>query len=293
MAEFTVPDHSPIAGRTVADADRYEQLTFAAILRNGEVIVPRGETRIESDDRLVVIGTPSSVRSFAASLAEQETERPDVVIVGGGGIGYQTARLLEERGFSPTLIEQDTERARHLAEELPATRVLENDATDAEFLTTENVDDADLVVAALDSDEKNLLVSLLTEQLGAERTVAVVEDGEYVDLFETVGVDVAMNPRLLTAEEITRFTRENRMENVALIESDLAEVIELEVDPGGQLVGQSIQDFVADIDGDVVIGAITRNGEYITPRGGTVVQAGDHVVVFAERSAVEAVMAHA
>jgi trk system potassium uptake protein TrkA len=292
MAEFTVPDHSPIAGQTVAEADRYEKLTFAAILRNGEVIVPRGDTGIESEDRLVVIGPPSSVRSFAASLAEQDTERPDVVIIGGGGIGFQTARLLEERGFSPTLIEQDARRARHLAEELPATRVLENDATDAEFLTTENVDEADLVVAALDSDEKNLLVSLLTEQLGADRTVTVVENGEYVDLFETVGVDVAVNPRLLTAQEITRFTRENRMENVALIESDLAEVLELEVTPDSQLVGQSIQDIVGDIEAEVVIGAITRNGDYITPRGKTVVQAGDHVVVFAERSAVNAVMNH-
>ena len=293
MAEFEVPEGSPVADQTVREADRFDSLTFAAILRNGEVEIPRGETVIRPGDQLVVIGNPESVRAFASDLSPAESEQrvSDVVIIGGSDTSYHTARLLGERGLTPRLIERDPERARELAEALPGTVVMESDATDVEFLTREHVDRADVVVAALDSDEKNLLASLLARRLGAERTVAVVDGEAYVDLFETVGVDVAINPREVTAEEITRFTREQRAENVALIENDRAEVLEIEVDEDSVLAGRSIRDAVAGLPDGLVIGAITRGDHFVTPRGDTIVQVGDHVVVFVDTGVIDEVMA--
>ncbi|WP_435345552.1 Trk system potassium transporter TrkA [Haloarchaeobius sp. HRN-SO-5] len=289
MAEFEVTDDSPIADQTVADADRFESLTFAAILRNGNVTIPRGETTIEAGDSVVVIGSPDSVRQFAGALAPtQVLEAPDeVYIIGGSEIGYQVARLFEAREMTPRIIENDRERARELAEELPNSIVLENDATDVDFLNQEHVSDADLVVTTLESDEKNLLVSLLAKRIGAARTVAVVENGRYVDLFETVGVDVAVNPREVTAEEITRFTREEHTENIAIIESDRAEVLEIEVDDESILAGRSIREAAAEFPQGVVIGAITRDEQFVTPRGHTVVEPGDHVVVFLDTTVAE------
>ncbi|WP_276298861.1 Trk system potassium transporter TrkA [Halorussus lipolyticus] len=291
MAEFEVGDESPVADQTVSEADRFDSLTFAALLRNGDVEIPRGNTRIRAGDRVVVIGSPGSVQEFARELAPNQTpsNNEDLVIIGGSEIGYHTARLLEERGLHPRLIEQDHDRARELAEELPNTVVMENDATDAEFLAREHVDEADAVVAALESDEKNLLVSVLAKQLGAHRTVAIVETTEYVSLFETVGVDVGVNPREVTAEEITRFTRELHTENVALIENDKAEVLEVEVDGDSALVGRPIREAVADMPEGFVVGAITRNEEFVVPRGDTVIQTGDHVVVFVEGDVLEEV----
>ena len=291
MAEFEVDADSPVVDQTVAEADRFDSLTFAAILRDDDLEIPRGETVIRADDKVVVIGSPESVQGFASEVAPGQTPTgdEDLVVIGGSNIGYHVARLLEERGLRPRLIERDPERARELAEELPNTVVMENDATDAEFLAREHVDDADAVVAALESDEKNLLVSVLAKQLGARRTVAVVESADYVSLFETVGVDVGVNPREVTAEEITRFTRELHTENVALIENDRAEVLEVEVDEGSVLVGRPIQESVADLPEGFVVGAITRNGEFVVPRGDTVVEPGDHVVAFVERDAMEAV----
>lgn len=287
MAQFEVPTDSPVAGQTVQEADRFEALTFAAIVRDDDIVVPRGETGIESGDDLVVIGRPKSVRQFGAAISPESGGPRDIVIVGGSEVGYHTARLLEEREFHPRLVERDPERARYLAEHLPDTTVLESDATDRQFLERENVGEADVVVAALENDEQNLLASLLAKRVGADRTVAVTEAGEYVELFETVGVDVAINPREETAEEITRFTREQRAENVAIIQGDRAEVLEIEIDSDSVLVERPIRESIRDLPDGVVIGAITRDGAYIIPRGDTVIEEDDHVIVFVRGGAVD------
>ena len=289
MAEFEVDADSPVANQTVAEADRFDSLTFVAILRNGCVEIARGETVINADDRVIVIGSPESVQQFARSVEPDESPgtAEEVVIVGGSEIGYHVARLLEDRGFKPRLVEQDGDRARNLAERLPNTVVMESDATDIEFLEREHVGDADVVVSTLDSDEKNLLVSLLAARMGVERTIAIIDTSEYVDLFETVGVDVGVSPRGVVAEEISRFTREGDAENVALIESDKAEVLEIEVDDESILAGRPIEESARDLPNGVVIGAITREREFIAPRGDTVPQVGDHVVVFADIDVVD------
>lgn len=289
MAEFEIFEESPVAGKTVAEADRWDSLTFAAIFRNGDMELPRGDTCIRAGDRAVVIGSPESVQDFATDLAPEKTPggADEIVIIGGSEIGYQTARLLEERGLKPRLIEQDHARARELAEVLPNTLVMEHDATDTEFLAREHVDEADILVAALDSDEKNLLVSMLAKQLGTERVVAVVDSGDYVALFEQIGVDVAINPRQMTAEEITRFTHEGVAENIAVVENDQAEVLELQLSVDSDLVGRTISNVASGIDADVVFGAITRGRELIAPRGDTELAAGDHIVVFVEKAYVD------
>ncbi|EMA71898.1 Trk system potassium transporter TrkA [Halorubrum distributum] len=288
MAEFEIAEGSPVAGQTVSEADRFESLTFVGLFRDGEMTIPRGDTDIAVGDRAVVIGSPESVQSFATDVAPDTTpDRADeIVVVGGTEIGYQTARLLEEREFTPRLIEQDSDRARWLAENLPDTVVMEHDATDTEFLSREHVDEADIVVAALRSDEKNLLISVLAKRLGVDRVIAVVDSPDYVTVFEEIGIDIAVNPRTVTAEEITRFTYESVAENIAVLENDQAEVLELELTEGCGLVGRPISEIVAESDVRFVIGAITRNHQLVTPRGDTVLQAGDHVVLFVESNSV-------
>ena len=290
MTEFEIPAGSPVADQTVAEVDRFDSLTFAGILRDGEVIVPRGETVLRAGDDVIAIGSPDSMRQFSSAIVPQEQGPEDIVVVGGGGeIGYQTARLLEERGFTPRLVEQDEDRARWLAEHLPKTTVLNSDATDQDMLDRENVGLADVIVAALENDQQNLLATLLAKRMGTDRAIAVVDTGDFTELFETVGIDVAVSPRKVTAEEITRFTRARRAENVAIIEGDQAEVLEFEVDADSVLLDRPIQESAADFPESVVIGAITRDDERITPRGDTVIREGDHVVVFVETDVLETV----
>lgn len=290
MAEFCVPDGSPMAGQTVTDADHFVELTFAAILRDGSVIIPEGETVIEVGDELIVIGSPESIHAFAGDLTPDDAaDRRDIVIVGGSDAAFQIARLLEDRGLHPRLIENDPERARELAELLAGTTVMASDATDREFLDREHIGDADVMIAALESDEKNLLASLLADRIGVDRTIALVDTAEYTGLFEAVGVGAAVNPRDATAEEIIRFTHDSDTENVALIEHDRAEVLEIEIDADSVLAGRPIRESAADLPARVTIGAITRNGSLITPRGDTTIEIGDHVVLFAETAVVDTV----
>ncbi|MFA9503826.1 Trk system potassium transporter TrkA [Natrinema sp. H-ect1] len=290
MAEFDIPTDSPIVDLTVSEADCYDSLTFAAIFRDDEMIVTRGDTHIRAGDRVVVIGSPDSINEFADEVATKPDDAEEVVIVGGSEVGYQAAREFEDHGFRPRLIERDHERAREIAESLPNTMVMESDATNSEFLAREHVGEADVVVAALDSDEKNLLVSLLADRLGVDRTVAIIENPEYADLFETVGIDVAINPREETAEEIIRFTRTDNTEKIAMLEHDRAEVIEIEIGPESVLAGREIVDATDDLPPGVVIGAISRSGDHITPRGSTVIEPGDHIIVFVDATVLDDVL---
>ena len=261
MAEFRVPEGSPVPGRTVAEADHFTELTFAALIRDEEIVIPDGATTIEAGDELVVIGSPDDTRAFAGDLAPDRTmDDRDIVILGGSEIAVRTTRTLEERGHRPRLVEPDPDRARELAETFETTTVLENDPTDREFLDWENVGDADVVIAALGTDGRNLLASLLATRIGVDQTVSLVETPDDTKLFEEVGVNAAINPRDVTAEEIIRFTQSGRPENVAIVDHDRAEVLEIEIDGDSTLAGQPIRESIADLPSGATIGAITRDG---------------------------------
>ncbi len=293
MAEFEIPADSPVAGETVAEADRFDSLTFAGIFRDEQLLIPDGEMRIEASDRAVVIGSPESVQSFSMDLAPQATPdgADEIVVTGGTEIGYHTARLLEDSGLRPRLIEADEARAREIAEDLPKTIVMQHDATDTEFLAREHVDEADIVVAAMNSDERNLLVSVLAKRLGVDRVVAVVDNTEYVALFEEIGIDVAINPREVTAEEITRFSFDSVAENLAVLENDQAEVVEIELGADSAAIGKTLQELDRELDGQFVVGAITRDNTLITPRGDSTFEAGDHLIIFVETTFADELVA--
>lgn len=284
MAVFEVTEGSPVTGQTVAEADRFDSATFAALFRNGDIVLPRGSTTIRAGDRVVVIGSLGSVRRFAQDIAPAATpgKADDIVFVGGSEIGYNTARLLEERGFSPKLVEEDPDHARTLAETLPDTLVMNHDPTDTDFLQRERVHEADVLVSTLDSDEENMLVSVLAKQLGVDRVISLVDQSDYVQLFEELGIDVAVSPRSATAEEIIRFTHEKVALNIAVLENDQAEVIELKLDTDSELAGRTIEAIDEDIGADVVFGAVSRAGDLVIPRGDTVLEPGDNVVIFVE-----------
>lgn len=290
MAEFSVAQDSPVAGKTVEEADRIDGLTFAALIDESAVTIPTGDTVIQAETKIIVIGPPESVESFATQVTPDAHQTSDVVVFGAGAIGTETVRLLCERGLDPTVVEEDENRARAIADDCPDATVLNHDPTDIEFLEREHVDEADLAIVALEAEERTLLVSLLVGQIGTRRTVSVVESAEYVDLFEAVGIDVAINPRDLTAEEITRFTRERRTENVALIESDRAEVIEIQIEADSALVGRTLREAVAELPAPIVVGAITRDGKVMTARGDTEIQPDDHVVIFLETAHLDEVL---
>ena len=291
MAEFEVEADHEIANERVADADRFPSLTFAGVLRNDAVLVPTGDTVFEPGDRVVVIGSPTSVRRFATTLSPTAALDPDddIVVIGGDETGCRTAELFDERGYTPILVEHDPERTAALGGRLSGVSIEEGEATSAAFLRDVGVGDAELVVGTLD-DETNYLVSLLARRVGANHTASVVAEREFIDLFDAAGVDVTVQPHTVVAEEIARATRAYTDE-AAILERDSAEVLEITVERESALAGEGIEDVAHDLPDGFVIGAIVREGSLTTPRGGTVVQVGDRVVAFADTAALDEVTA--
>jgi len=137
----------------------------------------------------------------------------------------------------------------------------------------------------LSADEKNLLSALLSKSMGAERTLVVVQETEYVELFEAVGVDVAVNPREVVAEEITRLTQRDLTEGFALVGGETAEVIEIQVGPESVFADRTIREADSEMPDGVVVGAISRGTDLVPPRGDTTVKLGDRIVLFVEGEA--------
>jgi trk system potassium uptake protein TrkA len=296
MAEFSLPENSPAENKTIQeinDDGEFDAINIMAIFsaeEGDEFKFPRGDTVVQPGDQLLVAGKMAGIYQFARFINSAELQtNGEIVIFGGGEVGYQTADFLRDSDYQVRLIEQDEERARFLAEKLPETLVLNENAENPEFLLEEHVDEADVAITALGSDQGNLLVSLLSKQLGAQRAVSVVGNKDYVNLFEQVGVDVAVNPRLLTAEEIIRHTRTGLAENVALLESEEAEVLEIEIDRDSILADRLIKDAASDLPRECVLGAIMRNTEFIAPRGHVTIKPGDHVLILVDSGQVDQV----
>lgn len=292
MAEFTIPAESPVADRAVQDLDLSEGVNLVAVFSDETMEIVRGRTQLRAGTRLLVIGRPSQVEQFGATLASrvQRQQTRHVMILGGGEIGYQTARLFEQRGLEPRLVEKDPERAQALAQELPDTLVLQNDATDPDFLRREGAADADLVVSSLTPDERNLLTSVLSREIGASQVLSVVHNGKYESVFSSSGIDVTVNPRREVIEEILRHTRKRGVEKITFIEGDRGEVVEVELSADSCLAGRPLQEAAPEVPHNFVLGAVIRDGEVLIPRGKTVLQGRDHLVLFVDAEVADEVL---
>lgn len=281
VAVFQISDDTPVTDQKIGDFDQYPSLTFAAISRGDEIIVPDQETVIQSGDSVIVIGSPSSVSTFARTVSDRPTPGPgdEIKIIGGDTFGDQTAQLFEGHGLAPQLIEYDSERAARLADRFEKTSVIEADATNIEQLGREHLSTADLVVGAAD-DDTNYLITELARELGATQTAAIVDNTEILELFEESGLDVVIHPEDIIANEILQRVYQQRTERVSMLGHDKAEILEIVVDKDSALAGSTIDDIEKRFPSSFKIGAIVR-GETLRTRGGTsIIETGDRVVAF-------------
>jgi trk system potassium uptake protein TrkA len=202
------------------------------------------------------------------------------VILGGSGIGVAIARgLVHVPDSRSKLLEEDRGRAETLALALRHVEVLHGDGTDVQFLREVGVGSAGAFVAVTGDDARNLLACQLAKSLGARKTIALVHKPDYVLIYDLLGIDVAVSPRLLCANQILRFARGASVASVAAIEEGKAEVLELDVERDAPAAGRALAD--VGFPRGVVVGAIVRDGEVLVPRGGDRVRPGDTLVVFA------------
>lgn len=288
MTEAEIRRGSPLENVSVIDSQTPTGCVIASIIRDGRIIIPSGDDILQEGDLLVNIGTPKAVSEFNSRMSQVKGFQ-HVAIIGGGRIGYRLASILEDKGLAPYLIEINPDRARWLAEKLTHSLILNHDGTDMEFLKQEKIDGVDVVVNVTGIEEKNLLSALLLKRLGVQRVIARVDDPSHSQAFEMVGVDIAISPRRLIADEIIRFTRESEPEAVSMLEEERAEVMELEIPEQSKLTNRPLGEKL--FPPGTIVGAIVRGQEVITPHGEDRLLPGDHAIVFAEQDKVKTVEA--
>ncbi len=288
MVEFDVPDAADerVVGVPLREAVIPPDSKVASIIRGDRMIVPRGDESILPGDRIIVIGSPAAALEWSRLMVSGDRVLDDVVIVGGGQTGVAIARLLIEQGIKVRVIEALGPRAREVAEELPEARVFHATGTDPEFLKREKIGTARAAVFAMPEDAKNLYAAALAKMQGVQFTIGIVHDPLSGDVFEQAGVDVAVNPRSVTAEEIVRFAHDPRIRQLAMLEGDRFEVLDITVRDDSALCGRPFKELPMT---GSLIGAIVRDGEAIFPHGEDELRAGDRAIIFAESSRVQQV----
>ena len=261
--------------------------TVVAIVRDEETIIPDGETQIHQGDHLFLIGESSAMPRIMRYLGYEIKRGRNIMIAGAGPISRHLASHLSEGKVQVKLIESVKEKAEKTAESLGRVMVLHGDATDAELLASENVNEMDAFVAATNDEETNIMACLLARHLGAQQTIAVMRRSNYIPLTHALGIDAALSVRLNTAAAIMKFVRRGEIISIAQLKENEAEALELVAQPGCKIVDKPLVD--AGIPANAIVGAIIRGSEVLIPRGQTQILAGDRVVVFALPQALEAV----
>ena len=281
IVEFDVQDGtSPGAvGVPLRDAGIPRDSKVAAIIRGETMLLPGGDDAIQAGDRIVVIGSPQAAQAWSQLLAPGDSAVRNVVIYGAGRVGTAIARALLEQGIGVRLIESSRDRAHAVAESLPSVRVYNATGVDPDFLERERIGGADAAIFAMRDDAKNLYAASLAEVHGVQFTIGIAHEPISVTAFEQGGIDVSVNPRMVTAEEIIRFAHDPRTKQVALLEGNRYEVLDVTLQDTSEYIGKTFKEMP--IRG-ALIGAVVRNGDAIFPHRDDVLQAGDRVIVFTE-----------
>jgi trk/ktr system potassium uptake protein len=281
VGEFDVDAEAStdVVGVPLRHANIPAESKVAALIRQDETILPGGDDVIQAGDRIVVIGSPHAAQAWSALLWPGGDAVRDVVIYGAGHVGSAIARTLLDQGLSVRMIEASREQARRAAEAIPKARVFNATGLDADFLERERIGHSQAGIFAMRDDAKNQYAASLAKVHGVPFTIAIAHEPVSVAAFEQAGIDVSVNPRGVTAEEIVRFAHDPRMQQVAMLEGNRYEVLDVTTRESSRYIGMAFRDMP--VHGSI-IGAIVRNGTAIFPHGGDVLQAGDRVIIFTE-----------
>jgi trk system potassium uptake protein TrkA len=282
IVEFDVPEDSgpgPVIGRPLREAEIPADSKVVAIIRGDRLVMPRGGESIAPGDRIVIIAAPASARLWSRLIARSEQQVDDLVVFGAGRMGSTIARVLLGRDVRVRLVDADHDRATEAAEALPEARVFCAHAFDPEFLERQRIGRASAAVFCLNDDAKNLYAAVLARVHGVRLTIALAHDPGAVSVYDRGGVDVAINPRQVIAEELVRFAHDPRIRQIAMLDEDRFEILDLTVRADSDLANRRFDDLPQT---GSVIGALIRDGRVIFPHGDDQLLPDDRVIVFVE-----------
>ncbi|MFP4072188.1 MAG: Trk system potassium transporter TrkA [Desulfovibrionales bacterium] len=262
------------------------RLIIGAIVRNEELIIPTGEDVVQAGDLIYFVCQEKDQDEILRSFGGRPKAMKNVLIIGGGNIGFRLARELEKGEFHTKLIETDLARCEFLSEALEKTVILQGDGTDQSLLKEENIHAMDVAVTVTGDEETNILCSLLAKSMDAGMTITRINNFAYFPLVRTIGIEHTVSPRQSAVNAILHHVRRGRVISAVSIKEE-AEVLEAVALENSEVVDKPVKDI--DFPRGAVILCIIRKEEVVIPTGLSVIHPLDRIIILAKQKAISAV----
>jgi trk system potassium uptake protein TrkA len=246
------------------------------ILRDGETIIPHGETRFQPRDHAYFIAEPEGVKKVMELSSQAPVAIKNLMILGGTKVGYHAARRLSKK-YRIKLIESEKERCLDLADELRDTLVINGDISSVELLKEEGLEEMDAFIAVTNNSETNIISCLVAKSCGVKKTIAMVENMDYIHLSQNIGVDTMINKKLIAANFISRYIRKGDVISLTGIHGVDADIMEFEVKESSKINQKKIRDI--DFPKSAIIGGVVRKGIGYTTFGDFEFRPKDRAVI--------------
>lgn len=271
---------SPLINKKLVEVVQdHKELAFRAVAihRGARTLIPSGSDVFKKNDQVFSVCKTEYVQEMLKLAGKEGENLTNVMILGGGKIGRHVAEMLQDE-CSVKLIESSQAVSEKLAASLDKTLVIRGEAADIDLLATEGIVDMDAYIAVTDDEETNIISCLMAKHLGVKKTIALIENLDYIPLAGTIGLDVAVNKKLSAAQVILKFVRKGEIVSVATLHGVDAEVIEFVAQKGSVVTKKMLKDI--DFPKEAIVGCIIHNGDVSIPVGTSQINPGDRVVVF-------------
>lgn len=288
LAVIKLRNNAPLVGKTFIETAPMHvgKYNIVAIYRNGETLIPHGSSKLEHDDLGYFVTTRKNIPQVLTDAGKEQYEIKSIMILGGSRIGQRIAAGLGN-SYEVKLIEVNREKSERLANKLENTLVINGDGRNMELMKDEGIQKVNAFIAVTDSSEVNLLACQLAKKMGVKKTVAEVENLDYIPLAEGIGIGTIINKKLIAAGYIYRYTLHAHVAYVKCLTSTNAEMLELVAQPNSKIQKAPLREL--SLPKDMNIGGLIRNGEPIIVSGDTKIEPYDKVVVFAMQSSLDKV----
>lgn len=276
LLEYKIAENSQLVNKMVKLCDFPKDTLIVGIMRGDELFIPSGETVLHEDDKVIFMGLSHSLDILAGRFFHEKEYVKNITIIGGGNVGLKLAKSLEDLKLNIKIIEKDESRCEFLAEQLQSSLVINGDGTDLELLNEEEISDSEVVVSVTNNDEKNLLCSLLVKQMGVNRVISRVSKLANANLFEKVGVDIAISSQIASLNEIKSNLCGTNIGILATVEQGRGEVLNILLTDDFQAT--KIMDMK--LPAKAIVAVIQRRNRIIIPNGATQILSGDNLIIF-------------
>ena len=285
LVVFRLEPNSSLIGLSISGFDEEQSLSYrtVAIMRDGQTLIPKSTDTYMVGDMVYVISRHDSVSEVMALSGKSSVNINNMMILGGSRIGVQIAKELQDE-VNIKLIDYNADKAYRLAEMLERTLIIYQDGRDTEAMMEEGLANMDAFVAVTGRSETNILTAMLAKRMGVKRVIAEVENMNYINIANSVGVDTIINKKIVTASNIFRFTMSTDVLAIKCLTGSDAEVLEFIVKPNSPATKSTIGEM--GLPEDVIVGGIVRGDKVFIAVSNMQINAYDRVVVFAMPSAI-------